>query len=137
MFRGFLSVAFAVFLMAIVLGMWKSSGTTPEGAMWNVAMIGIMALLYTSLTGFVTVRHSTGQGARVVYTSLVFSFLPILVAVYALAIWQYSPNGLSTFQVIAVIFGGLAAILDILLFSWLSFRHMSGEGIGRRKARAV
>ena len=132
MFRGFLSIAFAVLLLAIVLGYWTPANTTPDQAMWNVAAIGIVSLLYSSLTGFITVRHTTGQGARVVYTSLLFSFLPILIAVYAVAIWQYSPQGLNTFQLISMIFGGLAAILDILLFSWLSFRHISGD-VGRRR----
>ncbi|MGE0629346.1 MAG: hypothetical protein AB7O43_16105 [Hyphomicrobiaceae bacterium] len=126
MLRGFLSVAFAAFLLLIVLGYWKAVGGTPERAMWDVALIGVISLLYLSFTGFSAVRHSIGKGARALYIGLVFSFLPLLVAVYSIAVWQYSPDGLTTFQVIAVLFGGLAALLDVMLFSWLSFRHLKG-----------
>ena len=124
MFRGLLSVAFAAVLLWIVLGHFNPAGVSPEQAMWNVAFIGIASLLYSSLNSFNALRHSIGQSSRVVYIGLLVSFLPLLVAVYSIAVWQYSPNKLSTFQIIAMIFGGLAALVDLMLFSWLSFGHL-------------
>ena len=119
MFRAILSFAFAAFLFSIVKGFFVPKGVDVNLAMWDVAMVGVAALLYSSVNGFNAVRHSLSETPRVVYMGLVFSFLPLLVAVYALAVWQYAQ--LSTFQVIAILFGAVAAIVDIVLFSWLSF----------------
>jgi hypothetical protein len=122
MFRAILSVAYAAFLMWIVLGRFNPTALNAEQGMWNVALVGIAALLYSSLNSFNALRHSIGMPTRVVYFSLLVSFLPLLVAVYSVAVWQYA--GLSQFQIIAMIFGGLAAVIDLVLFSWLSFGHV-------------
>ncbi len=121
MFRVILAIVFAGFLLAIVRGYLDPSATTADAAMWNVAFVGLAALLYSALNSFNALRHSIEQSSRVVYVGLLFSILPLLVAVYSIAVWQYSPQKLSTFQIIAMMFGGIAAIIDLGLFSWLSF----------------
>ena len=135
MFRGLLSIVFAAFLLSIVLGFFKPNAATVDRAMWDVAIVGIAALLYSTVNGFNALRHSADEAPRVVYMGLILSFLPLLVAVYSIAVWQYSPNHLSTFQIIAMVFGGLSAIVDIVLFSWLSFGQVRniGDGDGRHR----
>ena len=126
MFRIVLSVLFSIFLFLIVRGYHNPAAATAYAAMWNVGIVGLAALLYSALNSFDALRHALGQSTRVLYTGLLFSFLPLLVAVYSIAVWQYSPTKLSTFQIISMLFGGLAALADILLFTWLSFGHIRG-----------
>lgn len=130
MFRVVLSVAFAVLLIAIVRGLYTATGATPEKAMWEVGSIGMLALCYSAANSFNAMRHTLGQPPRLVYVGLICSLLPLLVAVYSIAVYQYSPSKLTTFQVIAMTFGGLASVIDLALFSWLTFGHVR-EG-GRR-----
>jgi hypothetical protein len=101
--------------------------------MWDVAIVGMLAILYSSLNSFNALRHSISQDARTAYVSFLFSFLPVLVSVYAIAVWQYAPVKISTFQIIALMFGGLAALLDFGLFTWLTFGNMRG-GFDKRRA---
>jgi len=129
MLRVVFALMFAAFLLAIVLGRFSPDTASVTSAMWSVGFVGIAAIIYCSLNSFNALRHSIGQSPRLVYMGLLFSFLPLLVAAYAVAVWQYSPNHLSTFQIIAMTFGGLAAIIDLVLFSWLLFgqsRNMFG-----------
>ena len=135
MFRGLLSIGFAAFLLMIVLGLFKPTAANLDHAMWDVAMVGIVALLYSSVNGFNSIRHSTEESARVVYMGLILSFLPLLVAVYSIAVWQYSPARLSTFQIIAMVFGGLAAVVDVVLFSWLSFGQVRNVAMPEARLR--
>lgn len=123
MLRVLVSIAFALFLLMIVLGRYAPEAATPDAAMWSIGWVGIIALLYSAVNSFDALRHSLGQPARLVYVGLLFSFMPLLVAAYSVAVWQYSPAKLSTFQIIAMLFGGLAAIIDLMLFSWLTFGH--------------
>ena len=62
------------------------------------------------------------------------SFLPLLVVAYAVAVWQYSPNKLTTYQVITMILGGAATVVDVFLFSWLTFRNSRGLTLKERRA---
>jgi len=128
MVRVVLSLAFAVFLLAIVRGWYGATGTTPEKAMWEVGSIGMLALCYSAANSFNAMRHTLGQPARLVYIGLISSLLPLLVAVYSIAVYQYSPSKLTTFQIIAMVFGGLASVIDLALFSWLTFGHVRGGG---------
>ena len=121
MLRVLLSIAFAIYLLMIVLGQYRPDTATAESAMWSVAFVGLLALVYSSINSFNALRYSIGQPARLVYVGLLFSFLPLFVAAYSIAVWQYSPTKLTTFQIIAMVFGGLAAVIDLMLFSWLSF----------------
>lgn len=121
MLRVALSILFAMLLLMIVLGRYAPNTATTTSAMWSVGLIGIAAIFYTALNSFNALRHSMGQPARLVYVGLLFSFLPLLVAAYSIAVWQYSPEKLTTFQIIAMVFGGLAALIDLVLFSWLLF----------------
>ena len=132
MIRGLLSIIFAAFLLTIVFGVFKPNGETADRAMWDVAVVGIAALIYSAINGLNAVRGSSDTSPRAVYMGLLSSVLPLLVAVYSIAVWQYSPTKLSTFQIIAMLFGGLAAIVDIVLFSWLSF---GGHGVMSAEAR--
>lgn len=102
--------------------------------MWAVTGVGMLAMLYTAVNSFNALRHSMGQPAKLVYVGMLFSVLPLLVAVYAIAVWQYSPTHLSTFQVISVLFGGVAALIDLVLFSWLLFGNTRGAFTVSRRA---
>jgi hypothetical protein len=132
---------FAAFLLMIVLGRYAPDTVTAISAMWSVCLVGLAAIAYSALNSFNALRHSMGHPPRLVYIGLLFSFLPLLVAAYSIAVWQYSPAKLTDFQIIAMIFGGLAAIIDLVLFSWLLFgqsRRAVREGFreGRRGAAA-
>lgn len=135
MLRVLLSIAFAVYLLMIVMGYYRPDTTTAEQAMWSVAFAGLAALVYSSINSFNAVRHSMGQPARLVYIGLLFSFLPLLVAAYSIAVWQYSPAKLTTFQIIAMVFGGVAALIDLVLFSWLTFGQVRNTSREDRKPR--
>lgn len=121
MLRVLLSALFAVFMLAIVRGFYAPDTGSITSAMWSVGVVGLTAIVYSSLNSFNALRYSIGQPPRLVYAGLLFSFLPLLVAAYAVAVWQYSPTHLTTFQIIAMLFGGLAAVIDLVLFSWLLF----------------
>lgn len=123
MLRILLSTAFAALLLMIVLGRWQPNTETAVAAMWSIGWVGIASILYSALNSFNALRHSLGQTPRLVYVGLLFSFLPLLVAAYSIAVWQYSPSKLTTFQIISMVFGGLAALIDLMLFSWLLFGH--------------
>ena len=133
MVRAVLAIVFATFLFAVVHGWYKATGTTPDGTMWDIGIVGILALLYSSFNSFNALRFSTEQTGRVVYLGLLFSFLPLLVAVYSIAVYQYSPSKLNTFQIISMVFGGLAAIIDLTLFSWLTFGHVRSLAADRHR----
>ncbi len=135
MLRILLSMIFAVLLLMIVLGKWQTDTATPTAAMWSVGWVGIAALLYSAINSFNALRHSLGQEPRLVYVGLLFSFLPLLVAAYSIAVWQYSPAKLTTFQIISMVFGGLAAFIDLILFSWLLFGHSRNAFTEARKPR--
>ena len=135
MLRVVLSVLFAAFLLLIVLGRYSPDTVSASSAMWSVGIVGLAAIVYSSLNSFNALRHSMGQPAKLVYIGLLFSFLPLLVAAYSIAVWQYSLSKLTTFQVIAMMFGGVAAMIDLVLFSWLLFgQSRSAFGDNRRRA---
>lgn len=135
MLRVALSVLFAGFLLAIVLGRFSPDTGSASSAMWSVGIVGLAAIAYSSLNSFSALRHSMGQPPRLVYAGLLFSFLPLLVAAYSIAVWQYSPSKLTTFQIIAMLFGGFAAMIDLVLFSWLLFgQSRNGFRESRRAA---
>ena len=134
MLRVVLSVLFAAFLLLIVLGRYSPDTVSASSAMWSVGIVGLAAIVYSSLNSFNALRHSMGQPAKLVYIGLLFSFLPLLVAAYSIAVWQYSPSKLTTFQVIAMMFGGVAAMIDLVLFSWLLFgQSRNAFGDNRRR----
>ncbi len=135
MLRVVLSVLFAAFLLLIVLGRYSPDTVSASSAMWSVGIVGLAAIVYSSLNSFNALRHSMGQPAKLVYIGLLFSFLPLLVAAYSIAVWQYSLSKLTTFQVIAMMFGGVAAMIDLVLFSWLLFgQSRNAFGDNRRRA---
>lgn len=121
MIRIVFAVAFAFFMLMIVLGHYGANTSSVEAAMWSIGWVGVITLLYSAINSFNALRYSLGQPVRLVYVGLLFSFLPLLVAVYSIAVWQYSPNKLTTFQIVSMLFGGLAAIVDLVFFSWLTF----------------
>ncbi|HXF55804.1 MAG TPA: hypothetical protein VNK52_16945 [Hyphomicrobiaceae bacterium] len=133
MFRGLLSAAFAAALLAVVLGRYAPQAATVEQAMWNVMTLGLVALGYTALQGINAIRQSANR-EHGVFLGLVLSFLPLFVVAYAVAVWQYAPNQLTTYQTIAMILGGAAAAVDVFLFSWLTFRTSRGLTLRERRA---
>ena len=135
MLRVVLSVLFAAFLLLIVLGRYSPDTVSASSAMWSVGIVGLAAIVYSSLNSFNALRHSMGQPAKLVYIGLLFSFLPLLVAAYSIAVWQYSPTKLTTFQIIAMVFGGVAALIDLILFSWLTFGQVRNSSKEDRRSR--
>lgn len=135
MIRVVISVAFAAFMMMVVLGYHGANTSGPDAAMWSVGWVGMITLLYSAINSFNALRYSLGQPARLVYVGLLFSFLPLLVAVYSIAVWQYSPAKLTTFQIITMMLGGLAALVDLLFFSWLTFRQTRTVAVDDRKPK--
>ncbi len=135
MLRVLLSIAFAVYLLMIVMGYYRPDTASAEQAMWSVGFVGLAALFYSSMNSFNALRHSLGQPSRLVYVGLLFSFLPLFVAAYSIAVWQYSPTKLTTFQIIAMVFGGIAAMIDLILFSWLTFGQVRNSNKEDRRPR--
>lgn len=135
MIRVVISVAFAAFMMMVVLGYHGANTATADTAMLSIGWVGMVTLLYSAINSFNALRYSLGQPARLVYVGLLFSFLPLLVAVYSIAVWQYSPAKLTTFQIITMMLGGLAALVDLLFFSWLTFRQTRTVAIDDRKVK--
>jgi hypothetical protein len=133
MFRGLLSATFSAALLVVVLGRYAPEAGTTEQAMWNVLTLGLVALGYTALQGINAIRQSAGRDQGV-FLGLVLSFLPLFVAAYAVAVWQYSPDKLTTYQTIAMILGGAAGVIDVFLFSWLTFRAARGVSLKERRA---
>ena len=135
MIRVLLSIAFALLLLLIVLGKWAPDTESPRAAMWSVGFIGLAALFYSALNSFNALRHSMGHTPRLVYIGLLFSFLPLLVAAYSIAVWQYSPAKLTTFQIISMVLGGTAAAIDLILFSWLLFGNARNAFSDQRRSK--
>jgi hypothetical protein len=133
MLRALLSVTFAAALLAVVLGRYAPETASVDQGMWSVMAVGLVALGYTALQGINAIRQSTGR-EHGMFLGLVLSFLPLLVVAYAVAVWQYSPDKLTTYQVIAMVLGGAAAAVDVFLFSWLTFRTSRGLTLKERRA---
>ncbi len=94
---------------------------TVDEAMRHVSWVGIIALLYVALQARAVLAQPRGGVVHSLIEILV-SLLPLFVIGYAFVDWLRGGNPLSVFQVIIMVQGTLATLIDVVVFTWFSLR---------------
>jgi hypothetical protein len=103
---------------------------TVDEAMRHVSWVGIIALLYVALQARAVLAQPRGGVVHALIAILV-SLLPLFVIGYAFVDWLRGGNPLSVFQVIVMVQGTLAVLIDVVVFTWVSLRlnKLSVQGL--------
>lgn len=92
---------------------------TVDAAMWHVSWVGIIALLYVALQARAVLAQPR-SGVMHAMIEILISLLPLFVVVYAFIDWVRGANPLSVFQVVVMVQGTLASLIDVVIFTWFS-----------------
>jgi hypothetical protein len=92
---------------------------TVDAAMWHVSWVGIIALLYVALQARAVLAQPR-SGVMHAMIEILISLLPLFVVVYAFIDWMRGTNPLSVFQVVVMVQGTLASLIDVVIFTWFS-----------------
>ena len=96
---------------------------TPEAAAWHIFIIALAAMIYLAIQATATLAMPVGSERRIL-TDLLFSMLPLLVFGYALIDWGRGNLEMTIFQWMTLCLWGLAAGIDVVIFTWFSMRVM-------------
>jgi len=122
------------FIVAILSAVWLGymvwfwhpthpQPATPEAAAWHIFIVALAAMIYLAIQATATLAMPVGSERRIL-TDLLFSMLPLLVFGYALIDWGRGNLEMTIFQWMTLNLWGLAAAIDVVLFSWFSLRVM-------------
>ena len=96
---------------------------TPEAAAWHIFIVALAAIIYLAIQATATLAMPVGSERRIL-TDLLFSMLPLLVFGYALIDWGRGNLEMTIFQWMTLCLWGLAAGIDVVIFTWFSVRVM-------------
>jgi len=96
---------------------------TPEAAAWHIFIVALAAMIYLAIQAAATLAMPIGSERRIL-TDLLFSLLPLLVFGYALIDWGRGNLEMTIFQWMTLCLWGLAAGIDVVIFTWFSMRVM-------------
>ena len=96
---------------------------TPEAAAWHIFIVALAAMIYLAIQATATLAMPVGSERRIL-TDLLFSMLPLLVFGYALIDWGRGNLEMTIFQWMTLCLWGLAAGIDVVIFTWFSMRVM-------------
>ena len=95
---------------------------TGNDGIWLVFTMAVVAMVYTALQALAAVTQPLGRETSSLIDFLV-SILPLLVVIYALIEWLRKDEfSLTTFEHMAIVIAGLAVLIDIVVFTWISLR---------------
>lgn len=103
---------------------------TVDEAMRHVSWVGIIALVYVALQARAVLGQPRGGVVHALIAILV-ALLPLFVIGYAFVDWLRGGNPLSVFQVIVMVQGTLATLIDVIVLTWVSLRlnKLSVQGL--------
>jgi len=96
---------------------------TPEAAAWHIFIVAFAVMIYLAIQATATLAMPVGSERRIL-TDLLFSMLPLLVFGYALIDWGRGSLEMTIFQWMTLCLWGLAAGIDVVIFTWFSMRVM-------------
>jgi hypothetical protein len=96
---------------------------TPEAAAWHIFIVALAAMIYLAIQATATLAMPVGSERRIL-SDLLFSMLPLLVFGYALIDWGRGNLEMTIFQWMTLCLWGLAAGIDVVIFTWFSMRVM-------------
>jgi hypothetical protein len=96
---------------------------TPEAAAWHIFIVALVVMIYLAIQATATLAMTVGSERRILMDQL-FSLLPLLVFGYALIDWGRGNLEMTIFQWMTLCLWGLAAGIDVVLFTWFSMRVM-------------
>ena len=96
---------------------------TPEAAAWHIFIVALAVMIYLAIQATATLAMPVGSERRIL-TDLLFSMLPLLVFGYALIDWGRGSLEMTIFQWMTLCLWGLAAGIDVVIFTWFSMRVM-------------
>ena len=94
---------------------------TPEEAKRHVSWVGLGALIYLALQIRAVLALPRGSVLHPIIEVMV-SLLPLLVVLYAGLDWIRGSRPLSVFQVIVMQQAGVAVLIDVVFFTFVSMR---------------
>ena len=96
---------------------------TPEAAAWHIFIVALAVMIYLAIQATATLAMPVGSERRIL-SDLLFSMLPLLVFGYALIDWGRGNLEMTIFQWMTLCLWGLAAGIDVVIFTWFSMRVM-------------
>jgi hypothetical protein len=115
------AIVFALFLWVVLWGWYQPPLVTPEAAMWQVFLVGFIALGYTAFHALAAATQPLSSETLPLIDVLV-SLLPAGVIAYTAIEWLRGEISLSDYQKITMILGAVAAGTDTVVFTWFSLR---------------
>jgi hypothetical protein len=94
---------------------------TVEDAMRHVSWVGAFALIYVALQARAVLAQPRSGVVHALIEILV-SLLPLFVVGYAAVDWLRGNAELNVFQVIVMVQASMAALIDVVIFTWFSLR---------------
>jgi hypothetical protein len=124
-FHYVVAVLAAVWL-AYMVWFWHPTHPQPataEAAAWHIFIVALAVMIYLAIQATATLAMPVGSERRIL-TDLLFSLLPLLVFAYALIDWGRGNLEMTIFQWMTLCLWGLAAGIDVVIFTWFSMRVM-------------
>ncbi len=94
---------------------------TAQGAAEQMFVVSIAALIYLAIQAIAIIGQPFGSERRIIM-DMIFSALPLLVIIYAMLDFSRGTLVLSIFEEMMLGLAGVAAIIDVTLFTWFALR---------------
>jgi len=90
-----------------------------DEAMWHVSWVGTASLAYVALQARAVLAQPRSSVTHAMLEILV-SLLPLLIVGYAFVEWARGLHPLTIFQVIVMVQGAFATLIDVVILTWFS-----------------
>jgi hypothetical protein len=121
LFREGSALILAALIWFAIWGRYTLPTSTPEQAFQSALIIGLIALVYVGIQGAIVVTAPIGPTSRYLL-DLILSLVPLAVVGYAAAIGTADDQPMTFYQRGVLWFGGAAALIDVVLFTWFNMR---------------
>lgn len=93
--------------------------TSVDEAMWHVSRVGTISLAYVALQARAVLAQPR-SGVTHAMLEILVSLLPLLILAYAFVEWARGLHPLTIFQVIVMVQGAFATLIDVVILTWFS-----------------
>ncbi len=121
LFREGSALGFAALLWYALWGGYAPNLGTPEQAFRSALIIGMIALIYVGLQALAVASNPRRRATRYL-VDLLLSLIPLAVVGYAIALNISGYLPLTFYQKGIVWLGGLATVIDVVLFTWFNMK---------------
>ena len=115
------ALIFAALLWFAIWGGYAPDMSTPERAFQAALIVGLIALAYVGMQAAAVVSAPLGRTTRYLL-DLMLSLVPLAVVGYATALNLSGYQPISLYQKGVLWFGGVASLIDVVLFTWFNMR---------------